>query len=224
MTLGGTTAVVILAGQAIAAGSQTVSTDYTVGSRTVPGVATGLVLKANASVTVTATGSVCPGTGYCSGPDGVTSVNTWQSPYGAFLLPGAPAYGLVARVGSGEWTQVGRGPTSVSGTGELVFAFNDDVYGDNQGTFNVTVTYNRRSASQASQPCQPGWGYGDGNHEHTGPPGQVEEPCRPGNGYGDTNHDHSGPPGQGDQQTAGGQAATRGASSGAHGKAGSGNK
>ena len=28
-------------------------------------------------------------------------------------------------------------------------------------------------------------------------PGQTGDPCRPGWGYGDTNHDHGGPPGQG---------------------------
>ncbi len=41
---------------------------------------------------------------------------------------------------------------------------------------------------------RPGWGYGDNNHIHTGPPGQ-DSGERPGWGYGDTNHDHSGPPG-----------------------------
>jgi hypothetical protein len=41
---------------------------------------------------------------------------------------------------------------------------------------------------------RPGWGYGDSNHNHLGPPGHGEE--RPGWGYGDTNHPHWGPPGQ----------------------------
>ncbi len=36
---------------------------------------------------------------------------------------------------------------------------------------------------------RPGWGFGDPNHEHTGPPGQSTAPL-PGNGPG-----HSGPPG-----------------------------
>ena len=40
---------------------------------------------------------------------------------------------------------------------------------------------------------RPGWGYGDPNHDHTGPPGH--EDTKPGWGYGDPNHDHSGPPG-----------------------------
>ena len=47
---------------------------------------------------------------------------------------------------------------------------------------------------------RPGWGYGDDNHEHTGPPGLdgKDEPGKspkPGKGNGDDNHEHSGPPG-----------------------------
>ena len=42
----------------------------------------------------------------------------------------------------------------------------------------------------------PGWGWGDENHEHNGPPGQDDD-SRPGHGWGDENHDHSGgPPGK----------------------------
>ena len=50
--------------------------------------------------------------------------------------------------------------------------------------------------------CKPGWGYGDENHCHSGPPGKKKggddavQPCKPGWGYGDKNHCHSGPPGQ----------------------------
>ena len=42
----------------------------------------------------------------------------------------------------------------------------------------------------------PGWGYGDQNHEHSGPPGlDDQEDSKPGRGSGDENHEHSGPPG-----------------------------
>jgi hypothetical protein len=44
---------------------------------------------------------------------------------------------------------------------------------------------------------RPGWGYGDDNHEHSGPPGQGDN-GKPGWGFGDNNHEHSGPPGQSD--------------------------
>ena len=191
------TIVLVLAAQGTAAGSATTS-EYTVGVLTVPGVDTGLVLKKGHSVTVTATGTVCIGTGTCVGPDGTSSVDTTHSSLGSFVLPGAPAYGLVGRVGTGPWVQVGSGPTQLSGSGDLVFAVNDDWYPDNTGSFRVTVSYSRGSASQVSAPtsCYPGNGYGDTNHEHSGPPGRDAGACWPGWGYGDNNHEHSGPPGQ----------------------------
>lgn len=163
---------------------------YTVDALTVPGVDTGLVVAGGMSVTATATGAVCPfGSGFCVGPDGYSSWDTTQSSYGGFVLPTAPAWGLVARVGSGPWVTVGSGPTTLSGTGDLVFAVNDDLFGDNTGSFTVTVT--------VSYACFPGWGYGDTNHPHVAPPG-VLDTCYPGHGYGDANHVHAGPPGHSD--------------------------
>jgi hypothetical protein len=185
--------VLVVAAPSPAAGPTTVSNVYTVGGLTVPGASTGLVLEARMSVTVTATGAVCPfdGGGFCPGPNGYQQWDTTQSSYGGFVLPGAPAWGLVGRVGNGPWIQVGSGPTTLSGTGVLVFAVNDDLLGDNNGSFTVTV----------SHACWPGWGYGDKNHSHCGPPGLAKKPattsssCRPGWGNGDTNHNHCGPPG-----------------------------
>ena len=157
---------VALVGQAGATGPETVSNTYTVGSQGVPGASTGLVLTAGMSVTVTATGAVCPfGDGFCPGPDGYVPWNTTTSSYGGFVLPGAPAWGLVGRVGSGPWVQVGNGPITLSGTGALVFAVNDDLFSDNAGSFAVTVSY----------ACWPGWGYGDKNHTHCGPPGLADK-------------------------------------------------
>jgi hypothetical protein len=180
-----------VAAQGTATGAATVSSTYTVGALSVPGVDTGLVLQSGQSVSVTATGSVCPfGSSFCVGPDGDPSVDTTQSLYGGFVLPGAPAWGLVGRVGSGPWMQIGSGPTTVSGSGLLEFAVNDDLFVDNTGSFTVTVT-----SSSGSDACYPGYGYGDTNHDHSGPPGRASDACYPGHGYGDTNHDHSGPPG-----------------------------
>lgn len=175
----------------VAAATPTVSTSsYTVSSTSVPGVDTGLVLNGG-SVTVTATGSVCPyGTGSCFGPDGSASKDTTTSGFGGFVLPGAPAWGLVGRIGAGPWVQVGSGPTTLSGSGDLQFAVNDDLLVDNTGSFTVTVSYSSRSGS-----CRPGWGYGDANHEHSGPPRRNANACYPGHGYGDKNHHHDGPPG-----------------------------
>jgi hypothetical protein len=88
------------------------------------------------------------------------------------------------------------------------------------------------ASSSTSVPCRPGFGHGDANHCHSGPPGLASSttstssstttsvtsstttstttttspsvdsttttsvPCKPGWGYGDKNHCHSGPPGQ----------------------------
>ena len=203
LALVGATVALIAASQGAAATPQQTTSVYVVGSLTVPGVDTGLVLKKGHPVTVSATGTVCPGTGFCTTPDGTWVVDTTESPYDGYVLPGAPAYGLVARVGTGPWVQVGTGPVQIKGKGDLVFAFNDDKFPDNTGSFTVTVTSAGRGATQVSGPCTPGNGYGDTNHEHTGPPGQTGDACRPGWGYGDTNHDHGGPPGQ-DKGAAGG--------------------
>ena len=152
-----------LAAQAAAAGPTTVSNTYTVGGGSVPGASTGLVLTSGMTVTVTAGGAVCPGVGFCPGPNGYTGYDTTQSSFGGFPLPGAPAWGLIGRVGNGPWVQIGTGPTKLSGSGELVFGVNDDLLVDNAGSFTVTVSYS----------CWPGWGFGDKNHTHCGPPGLV---------------------------------------------------
>lgn len=150
------------------------TTVHTVGSSGVPGADTGLVVADGATVTVTATGTVCPGGGFaCVTPDGDPTRDTTQSGYGGFLLPGAPAWGLVARVGSGPWVHVGSGQTTLSGNGNLVFAVNDDYFGDNWGTFTATVSVSTSEAPEPSS-CKPGWGYGDENHDHCGPPGLAD--------------------------------------------------
>jgi len=177
---------VVLVAQAGAAGPATVSSTYTVGSGGVPGLV--LTTGMTVTVTVTATGSVCPfGNGFCVGPDGYAPRDTTTSSYGGFVLPGAPAWGLVSKVGSGPWTQVGSGPTTLSGTGELVFAVNDDLFSDNTGSFTVTVSYS----------CWPGWGYGDENHTHCGPPGLAgrDAPAAGAEPNGNANgHAEGGPP------------------------------
>ena len=109
----------MLAAQAAAARPDA-ATSYVVGSLTVPGVSTGLVLKDGQQVTVTATGTMCPwGTAYCVGPDGNASWATTDSWYGGYLLPGAPAWGLVGRVGN--WTVGPRRQRT------------DDAFGDGRG-------------------------------------------------------------------------------------------
>ena len=201
------TAVVLAIGaQTAAAGPTTVTSVYTVGGGTVPGVTTGLVLQPGMSVTATATGVICVAwSSVCPGVNGDAAFDTTGTTFGGFPLPGAPAWGLIGRVGAGAWVQVGSGPTTLTGTGALAFAINDDLLSDNRGSFTVTVTYS----------CWPGWGYGDKNHTHCGPPGLAKQSvansraCVPGWGYGDQNHTHCGPPGLAKEP-----AATRGSANG----------
>lgn len=153
---------------------------------TVPGVNTGLVLRKGDSVTVTATGTVCYFPGLCVDPDGDPSLDTTT---GGFVLPGAPGIGLIGRVGKGPWVYVGSGPMTLSGRGVLVFAVNDTWFPDNTGSFTVTLS--------VSYACYPGWGYGDTNHVHCGPPGLADKPS-PGRSSGATrgsSGQHGNPPG-----------------------------
>ena len=108
-------------------------------------------------MTVTATGTYVQARDTALTPTEIVGRYDSMS-FGGFLQPAAPAYGLVGRVGNGPWTHVGTGPTKLSGAGDLVFAFNDDFYVDNVGSFTLTVSYARGSASQESAPCQPGMG------------------------------------------------------------------
>jgi len=48
------------------------------------------------------------------------------------------------------------------------------------------------SAKGGDDSTKPGYGQGDRNHQHYGPPGQNDEDDKPGWGYGDKNHNHYG--------------------------------
>lgn len=71
---------------------------------------------------------------------------------------------------------------------------------------SYTKTYPYGYDFNATLPERPGYGYGDANHEHSGPPGQADgssaggdngsgasdaPESRPGYGHGDENHDHT---------------------------------
>jgi hypothetical protein len=178
----------------------TATSVYAVNGLTVPGIDTGRVLDAGSSVTVIASGGLCPwgDGGACYGPDGTLALDTIE---GGWVLPGAPAAGLVGRVGDGPWVQVGSGPTTLTGTGSLVFAVNDryGYFWDNTGGFTATVTV---MVTGSSSSCFPGWGNGDVNHSHDGPPGAADT-CYPGNGFGDVSRVHAGPPGLSDKADSG---------------------
>lgn len=193
-------AILVSATMAAAAGSVTATHVYVVPGSTVPGLSTGLAVDSAATVAITATGAICPyGGSFCPGPNGDPSWNTTGALNGGFPLPGAPAWGLLARVGSGPWVHVGSGPTTLSGAGVLEFAVNDDYLPDNTGTFTVTVTVT--SSKNAPGTCKPGWGHGDKNHEHCGPPGQTKKPEGTGtsNGTGSSGDDKGNSGNSGDE-------------------------
>ena len=116
-----------------------------------PPVATPIVLGSNGAVVVTATGTVYLSAldvfgGLPNGPNGGNSTGSNPAGPGA-LVPSSPYGCLVARVGTGDWRCIGAGPTLLSGTGEVMLAVNDGLFGaggvpgyaDNSGQFAVTM-------------------------------------------------------------------------------------
>ena len=90
------------------------------------------------AVTVTATGLAFGGDAF-SGPDGIVPCSE------VCLAPAQPGYSLVGRLGNGDWQLVGTGPTTLTGTGKLILAFNDNVegYADNADGFTATIVVSK---------------------------------------------------------------------------------
>ena len=106
-------------------------------------VDSGIALSPGTHVTVTASGiGDCDGLTCPVDPNGIDP--STGTGYGdatpGFVAPGLPRFSLVARVGSGSPVFVGRGPTAISGIGELYLAFNDNYYPDDTGGFTATAT------------------------------------------------------------------------------------
>ena len=68
--------------------------------------------------------------------------------------------------------------TSLTGTTET------SMPGDTTTTEVSGVTSTTVSSPTTSVPCKPGWGYGDTNHCHSGPPGLNNKPQNAGAGHG----------------------------------------
>ena len=128
------------------------------------------------SVTVTASETVCPNTGYCVSPDGTSVVDTTQSNFGGFVLPGAPAYGLVGRVGSGHGYRSAVGRRSFPGRGRSC----------SRSTMTFSVTTGRLHGHGVLEGIRrvahvlARMGQRRPDHEHCGPPGLANKPPPPG--------------------------------------------
>ncbi len=98
-------------------------------------VDTGVSVEGSASIS--GTGTIDIGYGPDDTPDGDPGAGACST-----LCP-APTltyWSLIARIGDGPWREVGSGPTTVLGTGELYLGVDDDGYDDNSGNWTATVT------------------------------------------------------------------------------------
>ena len=103
----------------------------------------GVTVANGAPVTVTATGTATYDPGITPvGPNGRDGAicGAEQSPC---AIAGQNYVALIGKVGTADPVLVGEGPTTLSGSGPLQFAINDnlDGYYNNSGSFTVTITY-----------------------------------------------------------------------------------
>jgi hypothetical protein len=110
---------------------------FVVDTRTPGWQDTGVALSPGEIATITATnnGASCD----IFSPPPNCNADTGQPAGGGYLAPGLGRYVLVGVVDSGTPFEVGSG-TTVSGPGELFLGYNDNVYGDNGGSFTATIT------------------------------------------------------------------------------------
>jgi hypothetical protein len=83
-----------------------------------------------------------------NGPDGVGKTgdavqqyvyHTYHIDYGPFTAGKLVAFSLIGKVGSGPAVQLGSAARTVSGSGRLYMAYNDNYYEDNTGGYTVTI-------------------------------------------------------------------------------------
>lgn len=121
---------------------------------------TGVNLASGAVASITATGTAyaggCSNGQVMPGPCSMSAVgpNGLGGSCGTCLASGLPYYSLVGQVGGGSPVEIGSGPTTVTGPGEVRLAFNDgsgnnctgpgivngNCYSDNAGGFTATFT------------------------------------------------------------------------------------
>lgn len=100
-------------------------------------VNTGINITTGRTYTITTTGSWDWTTGTSTTADG-----RGDPAVPGALLPGASAFSLIGKIGvGGAWFAIGSNYTFTAGsTGTLYLAMNDDMFGDNSGTLDTTVT------------------------------------------------------------------------------------
>jgi Divergent InlB B-repeat domain len=98
-------------------------------------VDTGVSVQGSASIS--ASGVINIGYGSNDTPDGDPTAGacSTQCPEPTFTY-----WSLIARIGNGPWQEVGSGPTTILGAGEVYLAVDDDGYGDNSGQWVANVT------------------------------------------------------------------------------------
>jgi hypothetical protein len=116
---------------------------------TLPGTAsgwqsTGITVAPAHPVQLSATGNIdygCNNFNACAGdPDGIApSGEVFPAGDASFLAPGLRIFSLVGKIGNGAPFQLGKGPIVLTGDGALSIAYNDTSWGDNIGSYTVTL-------------------------------------------------------------------------------------
>ena len=126
----------------------------TAGGRLVGGVVSGTVYSYSASGCMKRNSNPVGAGGIFDSPDGVEYLDTNCSevcgpedcgvsgapPYPGFFCPNQKKFSLVGQIGGAACFQLGSSGTfTAAATGNLQLYFNDDIYGDNSGSYNVCI-------------------------------------------------------------------------------------
>lgn len=100
---------------------------------------TGITVKKGQRLTFNATGEVQLSTDVNDKAGSAGSTTGRRAPHSA--MPGEPAGALIGKIGNGRPFGIGNQTSIVApASGQLFLGINDDAFGDNQGSFQVTIT------------------------------------------------------------------------------------
>ena len=89
----------------------------------------------------------------CSQP---CSCDYGPPPYLTKVCPNMKPFSLVGKIAGGNCTQLGTAGTfTAAASGQLVVVFNDDIFGDNSGSFDVCITDTTSSPTSSVSACLP---------------------------------------------------------------------